>query len=146
MFVCLGNICRSTLAEFLMRDLVEKKGEGEDFLIASSGTSDEEEGNPVHRGVREILDRMGISYKGKYATTLKKSDYEKDDYFFGMDESNVRSMHRIFGGDKDNKIRLFLSVAGENRGVADPYYSGNFSQTERDVKKGVQAIYEFLVK
>lgn len=144
MFVCHGNICRSPMAEFMFKDLVEKKGEKENFIIASSGTSSEEYGNPVHYGTRKILDGLGISCAGKRAVTLKAKDYENYDYFIGMDNRNLINIERIFGGDKDRKIRLLLSFAGENKDVADPYWFGNFEETKRDVERGVKALYEYL--
>ena len=97
MFVCLGNICRSPMAEFLMKDLVRKENCESEFLICSSATSSEELGNPVHYGTKAVLDRLGISCRGKYAVKLTASDYDKYDYFIGMDEYNRRNMLRIFG-------------------------------------------------
>ncbi len=146
MFVCHGNICRSPMAEFLMKDLVEKQGESEKFLIKSSATSSEELGNPVHYGTRGVLDRLGISYKGKYAVKLTAKDYNEYDYFVGMDTANIKNMQRIFGGDPENKISLLLSYAGENRDVADPWWTGNFEQTYRDVSVGVKAFYDTISK
>lgn len=145
MFVCHGNICRSPMAEFMFKNLVEKKGVGEKFIIESSATSFEEIGNPVHRGTRAVLDKHGISYKGKYAVHLEKSDYNNYDYFIGMDMANLKNMERIFGGDPDNKVSLLLDYAGEHREVADPWWTGDFTATERDVIKGVNAFYDYLV-
>ena len=98
----------------------------------------------MHRGTRAVLDKHGISYKGKYAVHLEKSDYDKYDYFIGMDIANLKNMERIFGGDKQSKISLLLDYAGEHREVADPWWTGDFSATERDVVKGVNAFYEHL--
>ena len=103
MFVCHGNICRSTMAEFLMKDLVKKNNKQNEYIIASSGTSSEELGNPVHYGTRKILNQRGIDCSGKYAVTLKKADYDKYDYFICMDQRNWGNMLRIFGTDKENK-------------------------------------------
>lgn len=144
MFVCYGNICRSPMAEFIMKDLVQKKGEQEKFLIRSSATSSEELGNGVHRGTRAVLDRKGISYAGKVAVKLKKDDYDNYDYFIGMDQDNVYSMKRIFGGDPENKVSMLLDYTSNPREVADPYWTGNFTATENDVTDGVNALYEFL--
>ena len=144
MFVCHGNICRSPMAEFLMKDLVQKKGESQNFEIKSSATSSEELGNPVHYGTKGVLDRLGISCKGKYAVKLTKSDYDNFDYFIGMDEYNIRNMLRIFGSDPDNKICKLLDFTSRKGDVADPWYSGNFTQTYRDVSEGVEALYEFI--
>ncbi len=129
-----------------MKDLVEKKGESDKFLIKSSATSSEELGNPVHRGTRGVLDRLGISCKGKYAVKLTAKDYNDYDYFIGMDAANLKNMQRIFGGDPKNKISLLLSYAGENRDVADPWWTGNFEETYRDVSVGVDAFYKALTK
>jgi len=144
MFVCHGNICRSPMAEFLMKDLVCKKGEEQNFEIKSSATSSEELGNPVHYGTKGILDGLGISCKGKYAVKLNKSDYDKYDYFIGMDEYNIRNMLRIFGSDPENKMYKLLDFTSRKGDVADPWYTGNFTQTYQDVSEGVTALYEFI--
>ncbi len=143
MFVCHGNICRSTMAEFLMKDLVEKKSKQNEFYIRSSATSNEELGNPVHYGTRQVLERLGISCKGKYAEKLLPSDYNKYDYFICMDKNNLRNIARIFN-DPEGKVSLLMSYAGVNRDVADPYWTGDFEQTYRDVSLGVNALYEYL--
>ncbi len=146
MFVCHGNICRSTMAEFLMKDLVKKKGREKDFSIASSGTSYEEYGNPVHYGTREILNRLGISCQGKRAEKLQKSDYDKYDLFLGMDKNNIRNMLNIFGGDKDGKVKLLMDYTINPRAVADPYWTDDFESTYRDVSEGVLALFNELIK
>ena len=146
MFVCYGNICRSTMAEFLMKDLVEKRGEEKNFFIASSGTSSEELGHGVHWGTRKILDRLNINYQGKYAVKLKASDYDNYDYFIGMEEVNLKNIKRILGEGVAEKTALLLSFAGENSGVSDPYWTGDFEKTFEDVKRGVEALYNFLKK
>lgn len=144
MFVCHGNICRSPMAEFLMKDYLEKKGESENFLIRSSATSMEEHGSPVHYGTREILNRLNISCAGKRAELLKKNDYDNYDYFIGMDGANIRNMLRIFGGDPLQKVSLLLDFAGEHRDVADPWWTGDFESTYRDVDKGIKYLYKHL--
>ena len=146
MFVCHGNICRSPMAEFIMRDLVEKEGRADEFFIQSSATSSEELGNPVHYGTRGVLDRLGISCKGKYAVKLTKKDYEEYDYFVGMDKANQRNMKNLFGGDPLNKVSLLLDYVGIERDVADPWWTGNFEETYQDVSAGVKAFYEYLIK
>lgn len=143
MFVCHGNICRSTMAEFLMKDLVKKLGRESEFLIESAGTSDEEAGNPVHYGTRKILDRLGISCKGKYAQKLKTSDYQKYDYFVCMDRRNLVNIQRIFK-DTDNKVSLLMEYAGTSRDVSDPYWTGDFETTYQDIDLGVREFYKFL--
>ena len=144
MFVCHGNICRSPMAEYMFKHLVESKGESDKFFIASSGTSSEEYGSPVHYGTKRILDRLNISCNGKRAVVLKAKDYDEYDYFIGMDNRNLINMQRIFGGDNKGKIKLLLSFAGENKDVSDPYWSGDFEETKRDVERGVNGLYEYL--
>ena len=144
MFVCHGNICRSPMAEFLFKDMVEMKGESETFYIRSSATSSEEYGNAVHYGTRGILDRLNISYKGKRAELLKATDYDNYDYFIGMDFANIRNMKRILNGDKDNKVRLLLEFAGEEREVADPWWTGNFEDTYQDISRGLKYLYKHI--
>jgi protein-tyrosine phosphatase len=143
MFVCHGNICRSPMAEFLMKDFLEKKGEN-DFFVCSSATSREELGNGVHYGTREILNRLGISCKGKTAVQLSKSDYEKYDYFIGMDKENRYNMKRIFTHDNDKKISLLLDYTSTPRDVADPWWTGDFEKTYHDVMLGIEKFYEYL--
>lgn len=142
MFVCHGNICRSTMAEFLFRDMVDKKGVGDRFIVASSATSREEIGNGVHYGTRKVLDRFGIDYSKKRAVQLTRADLDKYDYFIGMDDANVRNMTRILG-DRE-KVFKFLDFAGENRSIADPWYTGDFEETYRDVIKGCKGFLAYL--
>lgn len=108
LFVCHGNICRSPMAEFVLRDMVNTRGLGQQFFIASAATSTEEIGNPVHPGTREKLKAYGISVEGKYSVQLVKKDYEKYDYLIGMDERNITNMRRILGGDKSGKVSRLL--------------------------------------
>ena len=114
MFVCHGNICRSPMAEFVFKDIVEREGKEKEFFIASSATSCEELGNPVHRGTRAKLAEFGISCEGKRAARLKKSDYDKYDMFIAMDSYNVINMLKIFGEDPNRKIRVMLEFEGSN--------------------------------
>ena len=148
MFVCHGNICRSPMAEFIMKDMVRRRGIAEDFVIASSATSTEEiwngVGNPVYPPAREELLSMGISCEGKRAVQLKKSDYDRYDLFVGMDSMNIRNMHRILGGDPDGKIRKLMEFTNRGGDVADPWYTGNFDVTRRDVCDGCEALLNYL--
>ena len=114
------------------------------FFIASSATSSEELGNPVHYGTRQILDRLGISCVGKRAVKLLASDYSKYDYFICMDEYNKRNTLRIFGEDKDNKIFCLLDFTEEKRDVLDPWYTGNFDETYLDISRGIKHLYKFI--
>ena len=149
MFVCHGNICRSPMAEFIMKDIVRRRGIAEDFVIASSATSTEEIwgdiGNPVYPPAKEELRRMGISCEGKRAVQLKKSDYDKYDLFVGMDSMNIRNMHRILGNDPEGKIRKLMDFTGKDGDVADPWYTGNFDVTRRDICEGCEALLDYLL-
>jgi protein-tyrosine phosphatase len=144
MFVCHGNICRSPMAEFVLKDMVKKRGTADKFLIASSATSTEETGNPVHRGTVKKLAEFNISTAGKYAVQLKKSDYDKYDYFLGMDSRNVANMNYILGADPDNKIHKLLTFANRSDDIADPWYTGNFDETYEDVVEGCEGFLKFL--
>lgn len=144
LFVCHGNICRSPMAEFVMKDLVNKKGIASEFYIASAATSTEELGNPVHYGTRNKLAQVGISTKGKYAVQMKRSDYQEYDYIIGMDNWNYRNMLRIVGKDKEQKISLLLDYTDHPRDVADPWYTGDFETTYRDVLTGCQGFLAYL--
>lgn len=146
MFVCLGNICRSPMAEFLMKELVKENNIAENFLIASAATSSDELGNPVYPPVRELLNNRGISCKGKYAVQLKQSDYHQYDYFIGMDSGNLRDMKYLFRGDPDNKVSLLLDYTDHPRNVADPWYTRNFHEAETDIECGCKALLEYLRK
>ena len=145
MFVCLGNICRSPMAEFLFRDMVNKRGLGNHFHIASSATSTEEIGNPVHHGTRNKLIQYGISTKGKYAIQLSKKDYDQYDYLIGMDQRNIINMNKIVGSDPENKIKRLLDFTLEGRDIADPWYTGNFDQTYDDIYEGCEALLDHIL-
>lgn len=144
LFVCHGNICRSPMAEFVLRDMVNKRGLGQQFSIASAATSTEEIGNPVHRGTRDKLKAYGISVEGKWAVQLVKKDYEKYDYLIGMDERNVTNMNRILGSDPKGKISRLLDFTKRPGDIADPWYTGNFDITYEDVCCGCEGLLEYL--
>ena len=135
MFVCYGNICRSTMAEFVFKDMVNRKGLSDKFYISSSATSCEELGNSVYPPVKEILKSKGINTNGKYAVRLQKSDYEKYDMFIGMDSSNIQIMHRIFGSDQKGKIKKMMDFTTLGGDVADPWYTRDFQRTYNDIYK-----------
>ncbi|MBE5765472.1 MAG: low molecular weight phosphotyrosine protein phosphatase [Clostridiales bacterium] len=143
MFVCLGNICRSPMAEFVFKDLIKKKNIEHKYIVASSATSSDEiymgVGNPVYPPAKEDLKKHGISCEGKRAVQLTVKDYEKYDLFVCMDNSNVKNTIRIFNGDPQNKVKLLLDYAcgGE---VADPWYYGHFDKTYKDVLTGCTAL------
>ena len=146
LFVCYGNICRSPMAEFLFKDFVKKKGKESEFYIESAATSSEELGNLVYPPARRILNALGINCADKRARKIVLSDYDKFDYIIGMDNMNVRDMKIIFGGDKENKIfKLFdFGESGVSRDVADPWYTGDFDKTYRDINEGLNGFYKYL--
>ena len=145
LFICHRNICRSTMCEFVFKDMVAKKGLADLFEIASAATSREEIGNPVHPGTKRILDSLGISCKGKRAVQTTRQDYNHYDYIIGMDSWNMRNMSKIYGGDPDNKLYKLLQFAGKSDDVADPWYTGNFDVTYRDVKAGCEGLFEHIM-
>lgn len=143
MFVCHGNICRSTMAEFVMKDMINKNNLSHKVYVASSATSREEIGNPVHYGTRNKLREHGISVDGKYAVQLTKNDYNEYDYIFGMDSYNIRNILRITDGDPDGKVSKLLDLTS-GRDIADPWYTGNFDETYDDVVEGCTALLKML--
>lgn len=144
MFVCLGNICRSPMAEFVLKDMVKKIGLEKEFLIKSSATSSEELGNDIHYGTKDKLIEKGISFEKRKATKLKKDDYDKYDYIIGMEERNIYNILRIVGEDKENKVCKLLDFSNNPRDIADPWYTGNFENTYRDIVEGLEGLLKFL--
>ena len=140
LFICHGNICRSPMAEFLMKELVRQAGQAEAFCIASAATSAEELGNPVYPPVRRKLAEHGIDCSGKTARQLTRRDYEDWDLLIGMDEENMAGMRRLFGGDPEGKLHMLLEYAGLHRGVADPWYTRDFDAAWQDVTVGCTAL------
>lgn len=145
LFICHGNICRSPMAEFIMKDLVQKSGYHDQFFIASAATSTEEIGNPVHWGTREKLKSVGISTAGKTAVQMKRSDYNTYDYLIGMDNWNIRNMLRILGKDPEKKVYKLLEFADSDKEVDDPWYTGDFESTYKDIMVGCQALLQYLL-
>ena len=144
LFVCHGNICRSTMAESVMTYLVEKEGLADKFYINSAATSREEIGNGVHYGTVAKLKKEGIPVIPHRAVQMTLNDYEEYDYLIGMDTENIRNMQRISGGDPDEKIYKLLTFAGSGLDVADPWYTGDFEATYRDVLAGCKGLLECL--
>ena len=144
LFVCHGNICRSPMAEFVLKDLVKMEGIEKEFYIASAATSTEEIGNPVHYGTRNKLKEYGISTEGKRAVQLKKEDCEKYDYFLGMDQANIRNMKRILGTEANGKIFRLLDFTDNPGDIADPWYTGNFDLTYKDVMEGCENFLQYI--
>lgn len=146
LFVCHGNICRSPMAEFVMKDLVRKAGLEKDFLIESAATSTEEIGNDIHYGTRTKLQKEGVPFSRRAARQITARDYEYYDYLVAMDEENLYYMNRRWNNDPDNKISLLLEFAGKTREIADPWYTGNFDQTYLDVVEGCEALLKAVNK
>jgi len=144
LFVCHGNICRSPMAEFVMKDLVEKAGLSARFHIESAATSTEEIGNEVYPPARRKLAGHGISCKGKTARQMTATDYGRFDLLIGMDTWNIRNMNRICGGDPEGKIRKLMDYTRRPGDVADPWYTGDFEATWRDVLEGCTALLQSL--
>ena len=140
LFVCHGNICRRPMAEFVMKDLVEKRGLGAHFEIASAATSTEELGNPVYPPARRKLAEHGIGCAGHAARQLRREDYDCYDYLIGMGSANLRDMRRICGGDSQGKLCLLMDFTVRPGDVADPWYTGDFESTWRDVLEGCRGL------
>ena len=145
LFVCHGNICRSPMAEYVMKDLVKKSGHEDSFYIASAATSTEEIGNHIHHGTRTKMSEVGISTDDRVAVQMKRSDYDNYDYIIGMDHWNYKNILRIIGEDTEGKVSLLLEFAGSSRDIADPWYTGNFDQTYEDILEGCEALLQCLV-
>ncbi len=144
LFVCLGNICRSPMAEYVFKDIVKKNGLEEQFFISSAATSYEEIGNDMHYGTKEILDINKIPYTKHKARRIEKQDYNKYDYIIGMEDSNIRNILRIIGKDSEHKIYRLLDFSKNPRDIADPWYTGNFSLTYENVVEGCMGLLNYF--
>lgn len=148
LFICHGNICRSTMAEYVMKYLVNSHGLQDSFYIDSAATSTEEIGNPVHHGTRKKLQEVGIPCGDHRARQMTRKDYEKFDYLIGMDSWNIRNINRIIGNDdpdgKVNRLLDFTDRVGED--IADPWYTGNFDATYRDVREGCEGLLSHIME
>ena len=136
LFVCHGNICRSPMAEFVMKKMVKEQGRDSLFEISSAATSTEEIGNPVYPPVRKLLGEKGLSCKGKTARQITRADYDYYDYIIGMEQYNLRNMRYIFPEDTQNKIHLMLDFTDNPRDVSDPWYTGRYEEAFRDICEG----------
>ena len=148
MFVCHGNICRSPMAEMILKEMVRQRGIAEQFMIASSATSTEEIidgfGNPIYPPAQAALNSHGIPYEKHRAVQLKKSDYAAYDYLIAMDQLNLRNMKRIIGNDTERKVHLLLDFTDTPRDVADPWFTGNFERTFDDITRGCECFLQYL--
>ena len=144
LFICHGNICRSPMAEFVLRDMAEAAGRGAEFVIASAATSTEEIGNPVYPPARRKLAEHGIRCGGKTARQMTAEDYRRYDLLIGMDGRNLANMRRICGGDPDGKMHLLMDFTRRPGEVADPWYTGDFDAAWRDVTEGCRGLLQWL--
>ena len=146
LFICHGNICRSTMAEFVMKHIAAEAGRERDFYIESAATSREQIGDDTHPGTKRKLTEQGVPFTKRKARQMTKADYDRFDYIIGMDDANIRNILRITGGDDEGKVYKLLDFAGQDRSIADPWYTGNFDETWYDVLEGCEALFERLVK
>ncbi|MDY3030242.1 MAG: low molecular weight protein-tyrosine-phosphatase [Clostridia bacterium] len=144
LFVCHGNICRSPMAEFVMKDLVNQKGISDKFEIASAATSTEEIGNPVYPPAKRKLAEHGLNCDGKTARQMTKADYSYYDYIIAMDRYNLKNMTRFTGGDPDKKVSLLMEFTSRPGDVADPWYTGDFDATWNDVYEGCSGVLRYI--
>lgn len=146
MFICHGNICRSPMAEFVMKDLVKKAGLEDEFVIASSAVSAEELGNHVYPPAKKVLKEHGISVGDKHAELLTRRDYDLYDLLIAMDTSNLRNIDRIIRSDPEGKVHLLMSYAGKSASVADPWYTGDFETAYNDIREGCEGLLRSLTQ
>ena len=144
LFVCLGNICRSPMTEFIFKDMIYKKGLSNEFVIKSAATSYEEIGNDMHYGAKDKLNQKNIPFSKRKATRITLEDYKYYNFIIGMEESNIKNIKRIVGEDVDNKISKLLDYSDNPRDIADPWYTGNFEKTYNDIVEGCNGFIKYL--
>ena len=144
LFVCLGNICRSPMAEYVFKDMIKKDDSGIEFFVDSAATSSEEIGNGIHYGTKRKLEEEGISYENHYSRKIVAKDYEIYDYIIGMEESNIKNILKIIGEDPEKKVHRLLDFSERPRDIEDPWYTGNFDKTYEDVVEGCKALLGYL--
>ena len=146
LFVCLGNICRSPMAEFVFKDMVNKRGLSNEFYIESAATSSEAVGEGIYFGIRDILKEQEIHFEERKARQMTKADYNKFDYILGMESKNIANILRIVGEDKENKVHRLLDFADSPRDIADPWYTGDFDITYYDVEDGCSKFLDYILE
>lgn len=146
LFVCHGNICRSPMAEFVLKDMVKKKGIADQFIIDSCATSREEIGNDIHYGTRRKLQEVGIPVGEHRARQLTRKDYETFDYLLAMEQTNIRNMIRLLCSDPQQKMHCLLDFSEHPRDIADPWYTGNFDITYQDIVEGCETFLDKIIK
>lgn len=148
LFVCLGNICRSPMAEFVFKDIVDKKGLSGKIYIDSAGTSNfnalRKAG--IHKGTRKILEKMNVPFTNHISRQMKKSDYDKFDFILAMEEKNIKNIISIIDSDKENKVHKLLDFTDNPKDISDPWYHGNFDETYKDIKYGCEKLLEHILK
>lgn len=146
LFVCLGNICRSPMAEFVFKDVVNKKGMSKEFFIDSAATSSSAVGDGIYYGTKDVLKEQGVPFTEHKSRQMTKEDYKKFDYILGMEEKNIKDILNIIGKDEENKIHRLLDFSEKPRDIIDPWYYGNFDSTYYDVEEGCNEFLEYLIK
>jgi len=144
LFVCHGNICRSPMAEFIMKDLVSRKGVSDDFYIESCATSTEELGNDIYPPAKRCLQAHGVPFERRRARQMTAADYQRFDMIIAMDSNNLYNMRRFVNGDPEKKVSLMMSHCGKDRDVADPWYTGDFERTFDDITEACEALLESI--
>lgn len=145
-FVCLGNICRSPMAEFIAADMIAKRGLEDKISVYSQGVSREEEGNPVYPMAKATLRAHGVPIYEHRANVVSARDYDSYDLFLGMEDYHVSRMRRVFGGDDDGKVKRLLDFTGKGKDIEDPWYTGNFEKVFDEISAGVSALLDYVEK